>query len=632
MKYLRKTMRRTVAVLLAAAIVIGFVPITELAYGDGVHAATAKEIVDDALSWAVTLNEYGKPTSTPIVNYVYGGLDLNVGVDCSGFVCAIFNRHGIDLVSMGVRSSYDMQTNYAKFGTKLDTTDFSAIKSGDILITNNGGHAGIAWVNGSTPMIIHSMNYECGVVVETLEMYTRSSNLVCIIRPYGVNGIEVNPIKGPGPLTTSNYGDTSVSRQDDPDAFDIDNPGAPFTLPKVTIESTNADNVKWLEKAFNTVEGLKLPIDGVMGEGVLQTIKDFQVLYGLPQTGVADKTTIDKLVERHKNNHTVTAVKIYAAKSDAEKYAKEADSTLDTTDSKKDADTSSSTDASKAGSSSGSSESGSSGSSGDNTKSGGSSGSGSSGSSSDSSKNSGAKSSSDSSESGKEDEELVEVNELKLDEEGSVKLIAKYVPETAKNVTITWESTDKEVVKVSEKGEVTAVDGGEAEIIAKASEKVFAKVKIKVISSTHMQEWRNGKWYNASGVQDYAPRGEWKSNSYGIWYQDTSGWYPKSEWVKIDDRWYYFNSNGYAYKNGWSKIDDVWYYFRSTGNMAENEWLNGYWLDKGGAWTYEYKGEWKQDSKGWWFEDTAGWYPKSQVVKIDGKEYKFGADGYWISE
>ncbi len=612
-----KLFRKTIIVLLAVALIIGFVPVTEMKYGEGIQAATVEEIIDDALSWAVQLDEYGQLTSTPIVNYVYGGLDLNVGVDCSGFVCAIFNRHGLDLVSMGIRSTYDMLNNYSKFGTKLDTTDISAIKSGDIIITNGGGHVGIAWMNGDTPMFIHSQNYGTGVVVQPLEMYMRSSGIVAIIRPNAINGVKVNPIKGPGPLSTTNYGDTTIGTKDDPNAFAYDNPGAPFAIPTVTIAKTKPDDVKWLQKALNNVMTLSLTVDGVLNDKTVAEIKNFQKKYGYKQSGTADKTVINKLVELHKQANQITSLKLYLKRSEAEKYVPaliKARNTDDESsgqdesvnDNNSSSDTKSSESDKKADSNSASS---------DNTD----------------TKASDASASGDAekTEEEKDPNELLEIDELELREDDTVTLITKYVPETAKNVTLKWESSDTEVVKVSEKGELVAVDGGTAEVTVKVQEKT-AKIKVTVIASIHRNEWRNGKWYNYAGEQSYTPRGEWKSNYYGIWYQDTSGWYPYSEWVKIDGRWYYFNSSGYAYKNGWSQVGGTWYYFRSSGMMAESEWVNGYWLSAGGSWSYQYTGSWMQNSKGWWFEDTSGWYPKDETVKINGVEYQFDEAGYWI--
>ena len=125
----------------------------------------------------------------------------------------------------------------------------------------------------------------------------------------------------------------------------------------------------------------------------------------------------------------------------------------------------------------------------------------------------------------------------------------------------------------------------------------------------YKNEWVNGQWYDANGKTDYAPKGSWKQNANGWWYEDTSGWYPVSCWQKIDGTWYYFRPDGY---------------------MASNEYYNGYWLNSDGSWDDKYFLSWKQNSTGWWVEDISGWWPASQWLKIDGYWYYFDASGYMV--
>lgn len=114
------------------------------------------------------------------------------------------------------------------------------------------------------------------------------------------------------------------------------------------------------------------------------------------------------------------------------------------------------------------------------------------------------------------------------------------------------------------------------------------------------------------------------------WYYFKSGGAMVTGWQKIGSAWYYFKSSG-AMITGWQKIGGKDYFFKSSGAMAANEWVKGYWwINADGTWTYQYKGSWKQDSKGWWFGDTSGWYAKNTTIRIDGKNYKFNASGYWI--
>ena len=169
---------------------------------------------------------------------------------------------------------------------------------------------------------------------------------------------------------------------------------------------------------------------------------------------------------------------------------------------------------------------------------------------------------------------------------------------------------------------------------------------------------------------DPATVGKWHKNAKGWWYGSSTGWYPTDQWMNIDGYWYHFNKAGYmdhdcyidgyyipssgrrsdtqyAWKHNkkgwwyqdakgnyladtWAKIDGKWYYFKEDGFMAASEWQKGYWLSKSGAWTYKATGSWHKNSKGWWFDDTFGWKPCSETVKIDGTEYEFNEDGYWV--
>ena len=126
-------------------------------------------------------------------------------------------------------------------------------------------------------------------------------------------------------------------------------------------------------------------------------------------------------------------------------------------------------------------------------------------------------------------------------------------------------------------------------------------------NSKPSNEWINGQWYDADGNATYEPKGEWKCNSTGWWYEDSSGWYPYSQWQKIDGKWYYFLDNGY---------------------LDYSEYRDGYWLGSDGALVDGYYGQWKSDATGWWFEDESGWYPTSQWLWINGSCYYFEASGY----
>ena len=130
-------------------------------------------------------------------------------------------------------------------------------------------------------------------------------------------------------------------------------------------------------------------------------------------------------------------------------------------------------------------------------------------------------------------------------------------------------------------------------------------------ASKYVNEWANGQWYDANGSASYAPKGQWKQNGTGWWYEDASGWYPVNQWQKIDGKWYYFTASGY---------------------MDYSEYRDGYWLGADGAWVTSYSGgHWMQDGTGWWYTDNSGWYPVNQWLWIDGSCYFFGGDGYMVT-
>lgn len=91
--------------------------------------------------------------------YVYGGTDLNTGVDCSGFVYSIYQHFGITLL----RNSASMYSQ----GVYVKKEDLQA---GDLVFFNTGGNTNISHVGMylGDNMYIHSSTYSTGVIVEDL--------------------------------------------------------------------------------------------------------------------------------------------------------------------------------------------------------------------------------------------------------------------------------------------------------------------------------------------------------------------------------------------------------------------------------------------------------------------------------
>ena len=195
------------------------------------------------------------------------------------------------------------------------------------------------------------------------------------------------------------------------------------------------------------------------------------------------------------------------------------------------------------------------------------------------------------------------------------------------------------------------------------------------IKCPYSKEWVDGKWYNKDGSQTYKPLGSWKKDGKDWMYADSSGWYAKNRWQKIDFKWYFFDKEGhmlkdayqkdasgkiwYLGKNGvwdekaavigwkqdskgwwfglygkeylkstWKMINGNWYYFKSDGYIAMNEFVQGWWLNKTGAWKDPIQCSWHKAGSKWWYGTKDGWYAKGRSYTIDGKKYTFDEKGY----
>ena len=103
------------------------------------------------------------------------------------------------------------------------------------------------------------------------------------------------------------------------------------------------------------------------------------------------------------------------------------------------------------------------------------------------------------------------------------------------------------------------------------------------------------------------------------WFQDKGKWYylsPYTGWMwtgwatMSDGKDYYLDPTTGAMVTGWKQIDDIWYFFKDSGAMAVKEWVKS-----GSAWYYL-----KED----------GEMAKDEILTIDGKPYRFDANGVWV--
>ena len=101
-------------------------------------------------------------------------------------------------------------------------------------------------------------------------------------------------------------------------------------------------------------------------------------------------------------------------------------------------------------------------------------------------------------------------------------------------------------------------------------------------------------------------------------------------WKQLNGHWYYLKSDG-SMAVGWLQVGNAWYYFYPAGDMAVN-WCNvgetWYWLSGDGA----MRTGWKQINGSWYYLDTNGAMLRDCTRSIDGTEYRFDANGVWISK
>lgn len=90
--------------------------------------------------------------------YVYGGNNLNTGVDCSGFVQQIMKNFGISME----RSS---KSQYACNGVKITEAQ---LQPGDLVYYGNGGTVNHAAIYAGNGQIIHASDSRTGITMSNL--------------------------------------------------------------------------------------------------------------------------------------------------------------------------------------------------------------------------------------------------------------------------------------------------------------------------------------------------------------------------------------------------------------------------------------------------------------------------------
>ena len=458
------------------------------------------------------------------MTYISGGMDLSVGVDCSGFVCAVYRLLGIDLVSRGVRSTYDMMGKYASINaTYISPATKADVRNGDLVITNGGGHVGIGTDEGH---MIHQTNSTINAVRE-VDLNDYSSPIVCIIRIDftkwgGTNASNLNI-----QIDQGNNNNATT-----PNVEDKDNPGSPYAVPSGDITfGSNSNSTMWLQTALNKLNNSGLTVDGSFGRLSETAVKDFQIKYGLEATGVVNGTTRDKIIEIYKLLNSITKVEVNGGmETGAEgdtftlttKVTPELSVVIPFTW-----------------------------------------------------------------ESSNSEVAIVDQNgNVTLVGGGVVDIIAK-LPNGMNGfikVTVTskphysewhngrwygaggsctyeyvgsWKSNSRgywfeDTSGWYPKNEWAKIEGDWYYFNSSGynCRKGWTQVNgtwyyFKKDGKMASSEWIGGYWLSADGGWNYTGTAKWKQDNTGWWYEDSLGWYPKDETVKIDDKEYTFNSVGY---------------------------------------------------------------------------------------
>lgn len=91
--------------------------------------------------------------------YVYGGVSLTKGADCSGFVQTVFSHFGIKLLRVADDQMKGPNANYVKLGYKAATVvDIKSIQPGDLLFYGSGNYASHVAIYMGNGQIVHASN------------------------------------------------------------------------------------------------------------------------------------------------------------------------------------------------------------------------------------------------------------------------------------------------------------------------------------------------------------------------------------------------------------------------------------------------------------------------------------------
>ena len=280
-----KIIKKITSLILIAALLVGLLPMLKLGRGNGVFAATASEIVKDAESWV------------GVTPYSYGGIDLYGGCDCSGFVCAIFKRHGLDLIGdYRIRDAEQMYVKAYEYGTVVGY-NASKMQDGYIIVLDYEGeycgHVGIcSHDSAGNKTVIHAANSREGTKIDKISDLLRW-------------GFSIRGIIKPNIITGSGDYDSAVAAK---------NPGYPYKNQKKAINTEDTNAVSWLQTALNNVVFADLNVDGVFNTETAAAVKILQKASGLVANGTPDLDTVQAIKNMFLEGQKITTFKLSQAK------------------------------------------------------------------------------------------------------------------------------------------------------------------------------------------------------------------------------------------------------------------------------------------------------------------------------
>ena len=136
----------------------------------------------------------------------------------------------------------------------------------------------------------------------------------------------------------------------------------------------------------------------------------------------------------------------------------------------------------------------------------------------------------------------------------------------------------------------------------------------------------NGAWYFFDD-EGRMQRG-WTKYKGDTFYLNADG-KMQTGWKKLDGKWYFFRKSDGAMATGWREISSVWYYFESNGAMATGwKTIGGsrYYFQSSGA----MQTGWLRDGGYWYWFSQSGVMAVNTTKTIDGKQYRFDAQGHMI--